>query len=129
MIKIPFHFEFSVQSKRSSDESSDDEPVIIEISDDESVAAEATRKTTNKKHPPPASDDPRKSKYFKPNDANGNEIDARAKKSNGMQMKPANEPLKDVSNRLHETLAAMNDDDVSSLSSFPQLTFPSNYTN
>lgn len=78
-------------------------------------------KPANQKHSPPTTPDTqRKSKYFKPNDANGNKIGVMSKKPNSKQMKPANGIMDTIDGDDKEN------DDASSLSSscFAPLFFP-----
>lgn len=125
-----FHFQFSAKSKESSLTTFG--PVIIEISDEESDTIDAKLRTPKKKRPLRTSNNQQKSKQFKPNDTNGNEIEPRPKKPNSKQLEPANESPKCMSTCLNDdTVKTINgnegSEDDSSLSSDPQLVFPIEY--
>lgn len=131
MTEFWFYFEFSAQSKESSDTSFG--PAIIEISDDESDTIDVMCRIPNKRRLLTTCENQRKSKKFKPNDTNGNEIEPEPKKSNGKQREPSNESQKCISTCLNgDTMKTINGngscDDTSSLSSDPQLVFPIEYS-
>lgn len=87
-------------------------------------------RTPKKKRPLRTSNNnQRKSKQFKPNNTNGNEIEAEPKKSNDNKLEPANEPPSRISTRLNYSMKTINssgscEDDISLPSSDAQLVFP-----
>lgn len=127
LIEFRFHFDFSVESSLTSFG-----PAIIEISDDESETIDAPFRSPKKKRTLQRSESQGKSKQFKPNDTNGNEIETMPQKSIGKQLKLANESPICIPCSNNETVELISTigsyEDASSLSSDPQLVFPMEYS-